>query len=688
MKTNISSIKTVIPILLFFGIALIFSFGVSTVTAANSSNIYVSTHGNDSWNGQSATYINGTTGPKLTINSATMTVSTNGTIYIANGTYNEHNIIIINNMKIIGESSQKTIINAQEKGSIFFIVSRVNITIENLILANGTSTTGGAIYNMGNLNVKDSIFTHNKVTSNNITAGGAIYNTGNLTISKSSFTDNIATSKNKYSLGGAIYNYGNLTIENKNSFTNNTASYGGAIFNSHNTSIMFLNISNSTFTSNNANNGGAIWNEGNLVINNSSFTGNVANERDNNAMGGGAISNEGTLTITESNFKNNKGYIGGAISNYKGTSKAPIRISSSTFTSNTAMDGGAIYNYGALAVTNDIFNYNTANTTNKSLSYDGGAIFNGGNLTVTGSTFTSNIANWGGALFNRGNSTISSSTLKNNRATYDSGAIFNNKGTLTVHFNRIIGNQIVGYGSEDISNYNGKLNAEYNWWGSNSGPSKGRIKYETNTSIVNAHVNSWMVLTITASSTTIKAGGISTITTNLLYDSKGVYHNHKSGHVPDGITVSFTTPTGTVNSCSAMVNGTAQSILKGGSKATVINVLAKTDSQSVQLPLKVTSNNPKNGAKSVSRTASIAIKFSQNVKSSINWSKVYIKNLTTGKMVSISKSISGNTLYIKMTLKRNAYNWYQVYIPASAVKDYYGKNLTTGYTFKFKTGKY
>ncbi|MGB9978612.1 chitobiase/beta-hexosaminidase C-terminal domain-containing protein [Methanobacterium sp.] len=101
---------------------------------------------------------------------------------------------------------------------------------------------------------------------------------------------------------------------------------------------------------------------------------------------------------------------------------------------------------------------------------------------------------------------------------------------------------------------------------------------------------------------------------------------------------------------------------------------------------KITSTNPKSNATGYSRTAAITIKFSENIKSSINWSKVYIKNMRTGKVAAISKSISGNTLALKMNLRRYAYNWYQVYIPASAVKDAAGNNLAKSYVFKFKTG--
>lgn len=103
---------------------------------------------------------------------------------------------------------------------------------------------------------------------------------------------------------------------------------------------------------------------------------------------------------------------------------------------------------------------------------------------------------------------------------------------------------------------------------------------------------------------------------------------------------------------------------------------------------KVSSTNPKKDSYGVSKTRVIAIKFNKNIKSSVKWSKIYMKNLRTGQKVSIKKWISGNTLYIKMIKTRYAYNWYHVYIPASAVKNSAGNNLASMYVLNFRTGKY
>ena len=103
-------------------------------------------------------------------------------------------------------------------------------------------------------------------------------------------------------------------------------------------------------------------------------------------------------------------------------------------------------------------------------------------------------------------------------------------------------------------------------------------------------------------------------------------------------------------------------------------------------PPKVSSTTPINLKTGVSRTNTIYIKFNENIKSSINFNSISIKNLNTNKFVPNTKKISENTLKIKNTTTQNANTWYQVFIPAASIKDYAGNKLRTTYTFKFKTG--
>jgi len=108
------------------------------------------------------------------------------------------------------------------------------------------SYCGGAISNYeGTAYFKDCEFTANRADS-----GGAIFNTGNLTIKNSIFTENTANSGLEDTAfdGGAISNYGNSSIYDS-SFTDNYADFGGAISNWANSTV---NVSGSVFRRNGA----------------------------------------------------------------------------------------------------------------------------------------------------------------------------------------------------------------------------------------------------------------------------------------------------------------------------------------------------------------------------------------------------------------------------------------------------
>ena len=468
--------------LLALGVLVLFSFGFNTAAAADASNIYVSTQGNDTWDGQSATYDDTTgSGPKATINNATGTVAANGTVYIANGTYNESGININTNMTIIGESQQNTLINGTNNNgnSIFHITSGMNVNISNLTLT-------------GNY--------------------GAIWNDGTLTVDNCNFTGNYAFN------GGAIWNDGNLTVESS-TFKGNSAFNGGAIYseidNYQGTEPVTLTVNNCTFTDNNANsgNGGAIYSHIGgysgtgaltLTVNNCTFTGNNATYQ------GGAIYNAiypysgGPLTVTMDNCTftgNNATSYGGAIYNYiyssQGTGALTAAVNNCTFTGNNATYyGGAIYNYiyssqgtGALTTTMDNNSFTGNNATNS-----GGAIYNcictengTGALTTTmdNNSFTDNNANGGGAIYNyidteNGTGTLTTTMDNNsftgNNATYSGGAIYNyiysSQGTgaltVTVNNNSFTGNNATYNGGAIFSEIDSYYGTEITVTGSNN----------------------------------------------------------------------------------------------------------------------------------------------------------------------------------------------------------------------------
>ena len=420
MKNINNNIKIFKICLLLIGIGILLSFGVNTSAAASSSGIYVNgSSGNDNWDGLNSTYTSGINGPKATITNATGTVTSSGTVHIASGTYYESNIQITTNMTIIGENQANTVIDAQTNGNIFDIATGVNLTLINITLQNGASSSGGAIINNGTLSVTNTTFNKNTATSWNVgNGGGAIYNTGTLTVNNTTFNNNVANYN-----GGAIYNELGTLTETNITFNNNSAKYGegGTIYNTGT-----LTGTNDTFNNSAAGPGGAIYNTGTLTIHNSTFT-----NSNSNYHYGGAIYNNGILNVTNTTFNNNIAAYsyGGAIYNELGT----LTETNDTFNNNTSGQGGAIYNTGTSTENKDTFNNNTSNS--------GGAIYNTGALNVNNATFNNNMGNMsGGAVFNYyGTLNVNNTLFNNNTSTNGNGGAIYSQGNFTVtnglHYN-------------------------------------------------------------------------------------------------------------------------------------------------------------------------------------------------------------------------------------------------------------
>ena len=287
---------------------------------------------------------------------------------------------------------------------VFTVNSGATLSLANLTISNAACY---AIGSNGTVTVTNTMFSGNSASGGGC---GAIFNNGTLTVTNSTFSGNSA---------GAIYNnMGTVTVTNSTfsgnrTFTGNSGSDSGAIFNGGK-----LSVTNSTFTRNSTlGSGGAIYNLSTLTVDNSTFSGNGAGGgADGFGGGGGAIFNNiGTLTVTNSTFSRNSATatggvgvslaVGGAIYGH-GT------FTNCTFSENSASDGGgAVYNGGFLTVTNNTFFSNIATS--------GGAIYSFGTVTVTNSTFSGNVANGnrgpgnGGAIYNSGSATLTNTIVAN-----------------------------------------------------------------------------------------------------------------------------------------------------------------------------------------------------------------------------------------------------------------------------------
>ena len=340
-----------------------------------------------------------------------------------------------------------------EKKTDFY--NTVNIASGSTFTGN-SAKTGGAIYNLGTMNIAATF------TGNTANTGGAIFNndTGKITeISNTLFQGNTAKNHKDaeasltddvYAQGGAIYNRGSIGaingdfINNSAHTTSETASKatanGGAL------SLYQSTIDSITgnFIGNTATaeivgadkdysdemvsgdklvsaGGGAIHIEGKWATGDVTKIGAINGNFENNSANGDAYANGGAIYIKAGtntdvsidnitgNFVNNKVIAttdntditktstGGAISIKESGHDATVAINgdfigNSVTTNQTVANGGAIYNEGDLTVNGDFIN-NYASSQLDSNGANGGAIYNSGALTLNGdNTFSGNMA--------------------------------------------------------------------------------------------------------------------------------------------------------------------------------------------------------------------------------------------------------------------------------------------------------
>lgn len=146
---------------------------VGSCFAAGNEVIYVSTTGNDTYNGLSPEYdpITGD-GPKATIQNGIDTVDDNGTVYVASGTYKE-NLMLNKNLILLGEDLDNTIIDGQQTGSpvlSFYganYVEKFTFVLSGFIITNGKATNGAGLYLYN-----ETTALLNLLVTNNIATGG------------------------------------------------------------------------------------------------------------------------------------------------------------------------------------------------------------------------------------------------------------------------------------------------------------------------------------------------------------------------------------------------------------------------------------------------------------------------------------------------------------------------------------
>ncbi len=304
-------------------------------------------------------------------------------------------------------------LTAGNGAALFLQTPGTTITVKNSVFTGNTANHstqgyGGAIYENANLSAQA------EFTNNTANFGGAIFNSvnGNLSLTDSSFSGNSANSA-----GGAIFNQGTLDISGVTFANNSESTYGGgAIYSSK-----ILNIDNSSFSANQAtaanDAGGALYVSG--AGNTSTITNSTFNQNESAYLSGAIFLANGDLNISNSTFTENTAAYGGAI--YTNTRKNDtdpfLNIENVTFEKNTALGAGAIGIFGRSSIKNSIFRNNEATGTGET---GGGALFLGAvsstdieGQSVSDSLFEGNIATaQGGAITTRSGAIANNSAAK------------------------------------------------------------------------------------------------------------------------------------------------------------------------------------------------------------------------------------------------------------------------------------
>jgi CSLREA domain-containing protein len=157
-------------------------------------------------------------------------------------------------------------LNGNDRVGVFAVNSNINVSLQNLTIANGFAGGGGAINNKnGFVTIINSTLINNTASQ----IGGAIFNnSGMITLSNSALVNNEA-----FVSGGAIYNLtGAITISNS-TFSDNAASFsGGGVYNfGGNVTILnsTLHGSSSSFGGNGIHSDGGIITVKNSIVANS-----------------------------------------------------------------------------------------------------------------------------------------------------------------------------------------------------------------------------------------------------------------------------------------------------------------------------------------------------------------------------------------------------------------------------------
>ncbi|MDP1553222.1 MAG: chitobiase/beta-hexosaminidase C-terminal domain-containing protein, partial [Methanobacteriaceae archaeon] len=558
-----------------------------------------------------------------------------------------HNIVTITGCTI----QDNTVSSTEEAngGGIYYKsasgYNTATMAINDSVIKGNTATNGGGIYNyQSTLNISGST-----IQENNAVVGSGIWTSGTSSISDSLISSNTASNSG----GGIKVGGGVLTVVDSSVF-NNTAFYGGGITNDGT-----LTLQGSAINDNTAQLGGGIYNYGDLIMDNSELLRNTAIGPF--AYAGAIYNNNGGVNINNSNINNNTAnafstdsYGGGIYTKWGSLTVTNSNINHNTATANapTNVYGGGIYTYDSVVTLN--FNRIVGNSPTAIFhSLDSYGTVNAeynwwGSNNPDFTTLISGVVDYSPWLY---------MTLQANPNTIQQGetstltASFNNAfdGTTVTPLNPADGHipdktpvtfntDLGSVGSKTINKetINGVATANLT---ADEAAGIAHVNAVSDSETVNTNVTIQQSIAPTAKAS-IK-GGLYNVNKNvyLTMNKPGTIYYTRNGSTPTNASTKYTGYL-TISSTTTLKFIAVDKIGNVSPVYTEKYVIDKTAP-------KVTYTYPKNLSTGQSRTATLYLKFSENLKASTYWSKIYVKDLKTAKKVVITKWIKGNILYIK-----------------------------------------
>ena len=611
------------------------------------------------------------------------------TLILNPGTYSQYNITVSKDITIksnssAGGSSANTIIDAMKSGRIFNDNSSAgySLDIEGLTLKNGSAENGGALYVVnGTVSISSSIITSCYATF----SGGGVYSENVVDAESCIFID--CPAGMIAGAGGAIASH--VVRATSCTFTRcgSMVIMGGAIASDDVTAVSCIFTGCSALAG-----GGGIFSD-EVVIRSCDFTDCATYD----PFGlGGAVSSL-NVTAESCTFTNcSSGGDGGGIYSLEtdvlsciftecsaqgggGISSVNATVTSSTF---SGCNGSGIYSYGGAIcsdyITGGTFLISSSSFNDCRASAGGALYFEFSGITVTSCTFTGcRGADSGGAILSMDNDylDIGSSTFTGCSALDYAGAILSDTDyvtLVTITSSIFIGcsadNKLGGavYANNTISAMHycriydcntgtavvmegGTLDAENNWWGTNSDPSV----YTAAVSGGPVDVMPWLVMGTTASPSSVTAGGSSVISADLTRNSAGE-DTSSGGYVPDGIPVTFglAAGPGSLSSLSGLTGSGVSTTTYSSSSAGTATIAATVDGQMVECTVLVnpgggSSSGGSGGGSNTDTGIGVvgALEAGENISLDMNKGAVYRVVLTAGTdieklMITVKKESS------------------------------------------------